>query len=639
MVKKILLTLLLLIILAIAGIVALVVFVDPNNFKGFISDTVKDKTGYELTIEGDLRWHIWPQISILTDSIRLEDEGAKKPILTADNMRLDVELLPLFSKELVVKNVLVKSAAINITEQSKGNTVTKPKPKTTVNQTQTEIQEDKAPSTWSFTLNKLDIIDSTVLLQQGKDIISFRNIDASILQKDDKNVDVKLSGNVNRNQQDLTYSLNASVNLATLPEHATLNLHNLDFNYQGIDVPAGGIKGEAKATIIYQQTPLKLNTNDLVLTINDNQINGKLNADLSQKPTFDAVLTSKKIDLTPFIANKSNTKNSEHIQTTQTKPVVTTNIENSNELAILKSFDANLNLNVEQVNLNNVLFNNVIIEAHNKNGIATLNKVNVDLAKGHIIANGKANGNQPKALIQLSTKVVDIDLNTLFSQLELAQNFKGALNANGDIAITTIKPDMIMQSLTGDLAIVVNNARLESLNIQNIVQIGVEQTMKEKISSQDYQKYTEFHELSAKAALANGDMNLSSIKASSETLNMTGKGRIGIDKKDLDIDLLVKILSGWNGKNQTIQKLRDAELPLRIYGTFDKIQYKLEADQVIKALINNKLQDQLDKLKNRLNNQTQSEQSESTEETDQKGDKQKAKELLGGFLNKLNKKE
>jgi Uncharacterized protein involved in outer membrane biogenesis len=88
MIKKILITLLVLILLTAIGIVSLIIFVDPNNYRGFISDTVKDKTGYELTIDGNLRWHIWPQVSILTDSVKLSDIDAKKPILTADNMRL-----------------------------------------------------------------------------------------------------------------------------------------------------------------------------------------------------------------------------------------------------------------------------------------------------------------------------------------------------------------------------------------------------------------------------------------------------------------------------------------------------------------------------------------------------------------------
>ncbi|MCO6524563.1 MAG: AsmA family protein, partial [Candidatus Schmidhempelia sp.] len=64
MVKKVLLTLLILILITISGLFSLVFFVNPNHFRGFITQTVKDKTGYELVIDGDLRWHVWPQISI-----------------------------------------------------------------------------------------------------------------------------------------------------------------------------------------------------------------------------------------------------------------------------------------------------------------------------------------------------------------------------------------------------------------------------------------------------------------------------------------------------------------------------------------------------------------------------------------------
>lgn len=634
MIKKILLTLLILIILAVAGIIALVVFVNPNHFKGFISETVKDKTGYELTIDGDLRWHIWPQISILTDSVKLEDEGAKKPLLTADNMRLDVELFPLFSKQLAVKNVLVKSAIINISDESKGQVAKKNKPTTTVNQNKTE-QNQNAKSKWSFTLNKLEIADSTVVYQQGKDFINFRDINIKIEQNGDKNVALDLSGSVNRDQQDFIYSLNANVDLTHFPDNAKLDLHKLDYVYKGVGVPAQQLKGQISAKFDYQKSPMILSSDNFVLTVNDNKITGKIKANLDKKPNIEGSFASDKIDLTSFLpsSNSSNDKNNSR-QATQKQPVVSSARTKGNELAFLNSFDANFVYKINEIVINKLALNNFVINAQNKNGVANINNVDLDVANGHINANGIANGKLPTASIKLATKIANIDLGSLFRQLEIVNDFKGQFNANGNITADTINPEKIITSLTGNLDIVVNNARLDNLNIQQIVQSAIASYYKKAITTEDYQKYTELNEVSAYANLSNGDMNISSLKASSATLDLDGNGRVGLAKRDLDIMLEAKILSGWNQDSKTIQKLQNVTIPLRIYGNFNELHYQIKPEQLINALLSDKLQNELGKFKDRLKNATQNNDNGDARDDNSGDNKQKIKELFGDFINK-----
>lgn len=645
MIKKILITLLVLIIIITVGIISLVMFVDPNNFRGFISETVKDKTGYTLSINGDLRWHVWPQISILTESIRLEDEGAEKPILIADNMRLDVELFPLFSKELAVKNVLVKSASINITDQSKG-AVAKGENKQTTTINQSEPTKTTSSSgnnaSWSFSLNRLEIADSTVVIQNNNDIVSFRDINIQITQQDEKNVVVDISGDINRDQQDFNYTINANINLATFPDSAVLVLNKFTFNYQGVDVPAGRLKGELSATINYQKSPLMVNTDNLLLTVNDNTLKGSLKAELENKPYFEAVLHSNKVDLTAF-TNTQNGQNSDSdssAQAQQTAPVVSSKTS-SNELAFLNEFDGRFYLTIDELWLNKLTAKNFVVDATNQSGIATLNKIDLDLADGHISANGRANGAQKTALVQLVTEIKSINLDSLLTQLEVANDMKGQFNANGNISTNTLNSSALIMALQGDLDVVLTDVRFENINVQNIIQSAVAQYSKDVATPENQQKFTSLHELSTKANIKNGNVDLTSIKASSETLNVAGNGRVGLVNKDIDVDLNVQILGGWNGKSETISQLQKVVIPLRIYGQLPELHYQLEVDKVIKSLINDKLNQSLDKLKDRLqSNRSTTDDSSSNEESDSSSsssDKEKVTEALGSLLNKLKK--
>ena len=628
MIKKILVTLLILILLTAIGIVSLIVFVDPNNYRGFISDTVKDKTGYELTIDGNLRWHIWPQISILTDSVKLSDIDAKKPILTADNMRLDVELFPLFSKKLEVKNVFIKSAIINITDDSKGQ-VYKHKaeqlPSTDESQT-TQTKQQKDSSKWAFTLNKLEVSDSTIVLQNKDDFINFRNINLAIIQKADKKITIDVKGNIDRNQQNFSYVADADVDLTLFPEKAIIDLKKFDYTYKGIALPTKELKGNLKGVINYQHNSKQLTSKDLSFSVNENYFSGAFNANFDKKPYIDLTVTSNELNLTPFL--EKDKKTNENITIQQTPPVVSNVTKVDNELNFLNSFNAKAKLDIKKLNINKMILNNIDVALTNNDGVATFQNISFDFAKGHIAATGMANGKQKYTQIKLIPKVTNIDLNTFFNQMETPNDLEGLFNASGDIEVNTLSGNKLLESLKGNLSINVTNAKLNKININNIIQNAATKYTKDISSTENMKNYTEFSKISTDAYLNKGNLELTTLNALSPTLEVIdGSGRVGMTQKDLDINMNIKILGGWNGKSNTIAKLQKLVIPLRIYGQFSKLHYQLDIGQVIKDLFNDKLQESLDKFRIKLENRNSKDDSKSKS-------KQKAVDMLENLLSK-----
>ena len=628
MIKKILFTLLILILLTAIGIVSLIVFVDPNNYRGFISDTVKNKTGYELTIDGNLRWHIWPQISILTDSVKLSDIDAKKPILTADNMRLDVELFPLFSKKLEVKNVFIKSAIINITDESKGQVYKhKAEQQPTANDTQTtQTKQQKESSKWAFTLNKLEVSDSTVVLQNKDDFINFRNINLAIIQKSDKKIAIDVKGNIDRNQQIFSYVADADVDLTLFPEKAIIDLKKFDYTYKGIALPTKELKGNLKGVIDYQHNSKQLTSKDLSFSVNENYFSGAINANFDKKPYIDLTVTSNELNLTPFL--EKDKKTNENITIQQTPPVVSNVTKIDNELNFLNSFNAKAKLDIKKLNVNKMILNNINVALANNDGVTTFQNIGFDFAKGHIAATGMANGKQKYTQIKLVPKITNIDLNTFFNQIETPNDLEGVFNASGDIEVNTLSGNKLLENLKGNLSINVTNAKLNKININSIIQNAATKYTKDVSATDNMKNYTEFSKISTDAYLNRGNLELTTLNALSPTLEIVdGSGKVGMIQKDLDINMNIKILGGWNGKSNTIAKLQKLVIPLRIYGQFSKLHYQLDIGQVIKDLFNDKLQESLDKFRNKLENRSSKDGSKSDS-------KQKAVDMLENLLGK-----
>lgn len=630
MIKKILVILFILILVIVISIVSLIVFVDPNHFRGYISQTVKDKTGYELTIEGDLRWHIWPQVSILTDAVKLSDNGATKPLLTADNMRLDVELLPLFSKNLAIKNVFIKSALINITDESKGDNAKKyTQTLTPSSQPNTDISENKKNvSNWKFSLNKFEIADSTVALQYNNDLINFRNINLLLEQKNDKNLSIELKGNIDKNQQDLFYSVNANVDLTQFPEKAIIDLKKLDYSYNGIASSNKALKGSATGVFNYQQSPKQLNSQNLVFSVNDNNFTSKINTRFDNKPYVDLQLSSEKLDLTPFL--QQNAKSNKDIPVQQTSPVVSSVAKDNNQLSILNAFDGKTTINIKEIKANKIIMNNVKLNVDNQDGIATFKDLNFDFANGHITATGTANGKQKTPQIKLNTKINNINLNSFFTQMDMAYDLDGIFNASGILETNSLTTNKLLESLKGNANIVITNAKLNNINIQNIIESAAAKYGNGNDKSGNQKKYTEFHKINTNAYLNQGNIELNSLNANSETLDIiSGSGKVGMLNHDLDVNLNIKLLGGWNSKSDTIAKLQKVTIPLRIYGQFSNLRYQLDIAQILSDVFSDKLQQRLDKLRDKLENRNGKDKDKDKDKL-----KSKAVDILGGLLKK-----
>lgn len=116
--RRFLTTLAILLVVLVAGMTALVVLVNPNDFRAYMVKQVEERSGYRLQLDGDLRWHVWPQLSILSGGMSLSAPGSSAPIVSAENMRLDVQLWPLLSHKLAVKQVMLKGAIIRLTPES-----------------------------------------------------------------------------------------------------------------------------------------------------------------------------------------------------------------------------------------------------------------------------------------------------------------------------------------------------------------------------------------------------------------------------------------------------------------------------------------------------------------------------------------
>ncbi|MGR8918945.1 MAG: AsmA family protein [Gammaproteobacteria bacterium] len=114
----------LVVVVVVGGIAAFIGFADPNDFKETIATKVRDATGRELALEGDLEWGFWPKIYLKAGSMSLSNAAGfgDEPFFAADRFEFAVATLPLLGSRVEMDTVVLHGLVLNVQKDASGAT-------------------------------------------------------------------------------------------------------------------------------------------------------------------------------------------------------------------------------------------------------------------------------------------------------------------------------------------------------------------------------------------------------------------------------------------------------------------------------------------------------------------------------------
>ena len=142
-------------------LVAVVLLVDPNDYKDDIAGFVRKETGRELHLEGDLKLSVFPSVAIEVRKASLGNPtgfGAE-PFVAIGDARLVMRLWPLLRKHFEVKRVRLTGLNLHLITDKSGHGNWEG----IGGEKEPSSAEDKAaaqPSATSATISSIEIRDS-----------------------------------------------------------------------------------------------------------------------------------------------------------------------------------------------------------------------------------------------------------------------------------------------------------------------------------------------------------------------------------------------------------------------------------------------------------------------------------------------
>jgi AsmA protein len=573
--RRILTTLMILLAVVVAGLTALVLLVNPNDFRAYMV-------------------HVWPQLSILSGRMTLTAPGAAEPVVRADNMRLDVALLPLISHQLQVKQVMLKGAVIQLTPKTEAvrdlNAPVVPH-----DNTLPQVSED---SGWSYDVRKLQVVDSVLFFQhESGEQVTVRDIRLQMDQDQNHHATLDFSGRVNRDQRDLALSFSAEVQGGDYPHSLQAEITQLNWQLRGAELPANGISGQGSLQASWLEDQKKIGFDKLNLTANGSTISGSASVVLGEQADWKLNLHASTLNLDSLLTHTETAGDSAASQQGQSQPrqmrPVIADSDIQQDYDSLRGFSAHMALTADRLQWRGMNFTQVKSDITNQQGLLTINQLQGELDGGLISLPGTLDARKDTAEASFQPKLDNVEIATILNAFNYSLNLTGKLSLAGDFSGQRIDADDFRRSWQGQAHLQMSDTRTEGLNFQQLVQQAVERSTNVQ-AQENYDNATRLDSMSSDLLLDKGEVTLKSLQGQSELMALTGQGGLNLLKEECDMRFNVRVLGGWKGEGKLIERLKQTAIPLRIYGKWQALSYSLQVDQILRKQLQ-------DEAKQRLN--------------------------------------
>ena len=111
-----------LVVFVVIGALLVLLLVNPNDFKPKIAAAVKDSTGRQLNLQGDIKLSVFPWVALTLGPASLGNPPGfgDAPFLSFSRAEVRVKLLPLLSKHLEVARVVLDGLDLRLVKKPDG---------------------------------------------------------------------------------------------------------------------------------------------------------------------------------------------------------------------------------------------------------------------------------------------------------------------------------------------------------------------------------------------------------------------------------------------------------------------------------------------------------------------------------------
>jgi AsmA protein len=633
------------VVLLAAVLFAVRVWVNPNHYKGDLAAVVKQATGRDLQLPGDIKLSVFPWLALEVGPARLDNLPGfgEEPLLAFSHATFRVNFLPLLRRRLEVSRIDVDGLDLRLRRNAggRGNWQDAPTPASSTTgtgairapqsfasfadlsirggrvsyeelsiehlnlETGSAALHGDIPVSLSFDVHRGDLSDAISVNAKF-------DVSADSTAKQLRLAAVTVRGTLNRPGEDrpIAWELSAPTLAANLAE-ASAQASGFALSYAGAH-----LSGNASAANLFEDLSLKGSVTLAPLILREfaprvgmsipNTRDAKAWSQLSGSADFDYASQAwtlenlrAQLDDTQLQGNLKYSAAEipalkfdlgvDHIDLDRYRPLKgsVANHDGNNppgEKANLLAADGTLT--AAAANFLGMEFTDLRISVASKDGVTHMFPIDAHIDGGRYSGDITLDDRGAVRSVSINEHLNDIDMARLLARGSHKGRIsgRGTLNLKGSARGQSV--DALLNTLSGHFDADLAEGALEGIDLE--YQRDRAQALLERTPNQrNDTKRTQFDAFKTSAEITNGIAVTRDLMISTPALKVTGQGSANLSTKAIDFQLLASILKA---PTQTL-----VDIPLKVTGTYADPAVKADIDSLAKDQLKQKLKDVLKK--------------------------------------------
>ena len=276
------------------------------------------------------------------------------------------------------------------------------------------------------------------------------------------------------------------------------------------------------------------------------------------------------------------------------------------DLSALRGLNASGSVKVGELQVSGVRMTNVRLTVKAANGKVDVAPLSAALYHG--TASGALSLNAEGNRIALKQTLADIDIHPLLKDAADKDLLEGRGNVSLDLVTAGDTVGALKKALDGSASLKLRDGAIRGINLAKSLReakaaLGGGTSAAQKANATEK---TDFSEMSASFRIKDGIARNDDLTASSPFLRLAGAGTIDLPKSSLDYLAKVTLAATSKGQDgKAAASLRGVTVPVRLYGPFASLDYRIELGDLVKDAARAKVEEQTQKLQEKAKEKVQ----------------------------------
>jgi len=618
--------LLVLVILLVIIVIAVPVFFDPNDYKPQIVSQVKQATGRDLVIGGDLGLSFFPWLGLETGSLTLGNaEGfGEQPFATVASAEISVKVLPLLKGRVETGIITLEGVLLNLARDAGGRAnwedLASSSAADAATQPGTTVGNDSGAESGAGAGKPLEINIGGVVVEDATlrwsdaasgQVLSFDNIDLSTGpvragQPVDMHLNMVVDSSAPKIQGDLVMDVSALADAGRV----VLSGMKLALRLNGDGIPNGELAVDLQASAVLDSAAEVFEMQPMKLVIDQSKMDGSLKVQGFGKPAIAFVLEIDQIDLDSYlstaageasVANEASAGRADPVVSEVTGAGTGAGAAAPGEassglpLDTLRELNLDGSLNIGKLKLNGLRLQDVLVNLAAKDGVISLSPAKLALYGGTFAGDVGLDARGESLKTTLKWRLAGVQLGPLLTDMNGEESLSGTANLDADLSLRGNDAEAMKNSVGGSASMRLTDGAYQGIDLLHEVRVA-KALLKGKTLPPPGRVATDFAVLSASFRLKNGVVSNNDLKAKSPILRIGGAGRIDLPRETLDYGLDVTItgtLEGQGGKE--LEQLKGVQIPITLTGSLSDPKVGVSVEKLLKGEVEKRLKGELDK--------------------------------------------